>query len=146
MKFRTFAFLTFLFAVHGVAATAESGEMTPMQAIFAAAEHTEGVSGIFTFEVKGSGRGDGRLYLNSEPDYRDQRCLTVSIASPVETELRSQLGGDPAVVLKGKRIRVDGRAQRVTIWFFIKGVKTDFYYYQTQIDLLSAASLVYHQK
>jgi hypothetical protein len=75
------------------------------------------------------------LYLNSEGDYRDQRCLTVALTPPVAQALEAALGADPVVALRGKSVRVVGTAQRVTVWFYSNGRRTDKYYYQTQIQI-----------
>jgi len=110
-------------------------ELTPIQAILAAAEKEEGVTGVFRFEVKGAGRQGGLLYLRSETDYRDQRCLTLALMPPAAQALEAALGQDPVVAMKGKSIRATGTAQRITIWFFSNGIRTDKYYYQTQIRI-----------
>lgn len=101
----------------------------------AAAEKDEGVTGVFRFEVKGAGRQDGWLYLNSEIDYRDQRCLTLALTPPAAQALEATLGQDPVVALKGKSVRAVGTAQRITVWFISNGIRTDKYYYQTQIRI-----------
>lgn len=116
----------------------------PQEAIFGAAERpAEGVTGVFEFEVKGSGRQDGFIFLNSEADYRDQRCLTIVIRPGPASELTERLGGDPVELLKGKNVRVRGTAKRMKIRFFSYGVPTDRYYFQTQvfIDNLSQLEL-----
>src|SRR5687768_8168558 len=90
-----------------------SSDIFPAQAVIAAAERP--ISGTFMMNVKGSGRQDDRLFLNSEADYRDQRCLTIQVPKDVATELQAKLAGAPAVILKGRKIRVSGTAQRVQI-------------------------------
>lgn len=105
----------------------------PVQALLGAAEKPEGISGVFPMEIRGSGRRDGQLYLNSEQDYRDQRCLTIAIPDELARRLELLVGGDPAAKLKGKTIKVAGTAKRTTIWFISNGIRTDQYYYQTQV-------------
>lgn len=111
----------------------EVRDITPVEAIMAAASQPEGITGVFRLEVRGAGRQDNWLYLNSEADYRDQRCLTIAIPQSAARELEVLLLGDPADLLKGRTIRVTGTAKRVTIWFLANGVKTSSYYYQTQV-------------
>ncbi|MES2693648.1 MAG: hypothetical protein V4773_09255 [Verrucomicrobiota bacterium] len=110
-----------------------------MQAVLAAAEGP--LTGTFLMEVKATGRQDQQLYLNSETDYRDQRCLTISIPQDVADEFRAKLAGDPATLLKGRKIRVSGTAERVRIWFFAGGVKTDKYYFQTHVKIAAASQI-----
>jgi hypothetical protein len=108
--------------------------ISPREAIVGAAERPDqGVTGLFAFEIKGTGRQDNHVYLNSEADYRDQRCLTIAIRPAAVTELTDRLGGDPVALLKGKTLRVRGTAKRVTIRFYSNGVPTSSYYYQTQV-------------
>jgi hypothetical protein len=125
--------------------TASGAEITPTQAILAAAERPAGISGIFEMEVRGGGRQNDWLYLNSEADYRDQRCLTIAIPPTVAPEVERQIGGDPVVELRGKTIRVRGTAKRTTIWFISNGVRTDKYYYQTHVLVTDPAQVAVHQ-
>ena len=116
------------------APTTTTAELTPFQAILSAAERPEeGVTGVFRMEVRGGGRQDDFLYLNSEADYRDQRCLTLALPQSAALALEHKLGGDPTVALKGKTLRVTGTAKRTTIGFRNNGVMTDKYYYQTHV-------------
>lgn len=108
-------------------------DTTPPQAIMGAAESPDGIEGFFKFEVRGAGRQGDWLYLNSEADYRDQRCLTVAIPQAVAQALELKILGDPLELMKGRTIRVSGAAKRTTIWFLSNGVRTNSYYYQTQI-------------
>jgi hypothetical protein len=111
-------------------------ELTPQQAVFGAAEHPdEGIAGTFKFEVRGGGRQLAWLYINSETDYRDQRCLTVRFPPGLAQAFEEQLKADPVVALQGKTIRVTGVARRTTIWFFSHGRQTNKYYYQTHIPI-----------
>ena len=105
----------------------------PFDAILGAATHPEGVKGIFTIEVRSTDRKGDWLYLNSEADMRDQRCLTIAIPPAVDSALRQALGGDPADVLRGRLVQATGTAKRVTIWLLANGVRTNSYYYQTHI-------------
>lgn len=85
-------------------------------------------------EVRGAGRKDGRLYLNSESDYRDQRCLTIAIPDAIADLLCVRMGGDLAEILKGRTIRVTGTAVKTKIVFRTPdGRLTGKYYYQTHV-------------
>lgn len=115
-------------------------DVLPSDAVIAAAEAP--LSGTFRLQMRGTGRRDGRLYLNSEQDYRDQRCLTISIPDRVAADLAKALGGDPAVVLMGRTIRVSGVAQRVKILFIGQdGSISDRYYFQTHVLVSDAAQI-----
>ncbi|HEY5551912.1 MAG TPA: hypothetical protein VIK52_08485 [Opitutaceae bacterium] len=114
----------------GPSAPADIG---PVEAIFGAAGSPEGLNGIFRMEVRNATRQGDWLYLYSETDYRDQRCLTIAIPLPIARDLETLVGGDPAVLLKGRIVRVSGTAKRTTIWFFANGVRTESYYYQTHV-------------
>jgi hypothetical protein len=139
---RSIIFLAVLALLAGCATTpVPTADLTPSQAIFAAAERPEGVTGTFKIEVRSGGRQDDSLYLDSEADYRDQRCLVIALPKDVALELERRVAGDPVVVLKGKSIRVTGIAKRTTIWFFMNGVRTDKYYFQTQVRLTDASQL-----
>jgi hypothetical protein len=116
-------------------------DLTPTQAILAAAERPEGVTGTFKMEVRSGGRQGDLLYLDSEADYRDQRCLVIALPQDVALDLQRRVAGDPVAVLKGKSIRVSGTAKRTTIWFFSNGVRTDKYYYQTQVRLTDISQI-----
>jgi len=114
-----------------------TADIPPSAAVISAAEHP--ITGVFRLQVRGAGRRDGRLYLNSETDYRDQRCLTIAIPDEIAELLAARLGGDPALVLMGKVIRVKGEARRVTIGFFEHdGTPTKEYYFQTHVLIENA--------
>ncbi len=119
--------------------------LTPREAIVAAADAADSaapaarvVRGTFELPVRATGRQDGRLYANSERDYRDQRNLTVAIEPAAEAGLRERLGADPAAALVGRRLRVTGAAQRVTIRFSCADGPSDKYYYQTHVRVFHA--------
>lgn len=117
--------------------TSSSVDIEPGAAVLAAAQQP--IRGTFRLEVRGSGRRGGRLYLNSEQDYRDQRCLTISIPNSVAAKLAERLGADPETALYGRTIRVHGVAQRVKIWFVeSNGDRSDSYYYQTHVRVEQA--------
>ena len=109
------------------------GNITPTQAILAAAGRPEGFDGTFEMIVKRVGRQDGTLFLDSETDYRDQRCLVVDLPHILAVQFENQIGGSPETLLEGREIRVTGTARRITIWFYSNGARTDKYYYQTHV-------------
>jgi len=116
----------------------------PTEAIIAAAEAAmsrRSVPGVFEIRVRATGRQDGLLYLNSELDYRDQRSLTVAITPMAERALKDRFGPDLESALMGKRIQVTGAAQRVTIWFYCDGKRTEKYYFQTHVPVSNAEQI-----
>ncbi|WGM32476.1 hypothetical protein [Brevundimonas sp. NIBR11] len=115
-----------------------SGCVTPpsdaMHAIFAAAEAApDVVPGVYVIQIQGTGRRDGRLYLNSEADYRDQRNLTIAISPSAFAGLEARFGPAPETRLTGRRIAVTGSAMRVRIDFTGNGQPTGKYYFQTHV-------------
>lgn len=121
-------------------ASAQESVIVARDAILAAADAAPGsVSGTFVLEVRASGRQSGRIFLNSEKDYRDQRNLTVAIQPTVFESLRRRLGDWPDVALAGKLIHVRGAARRVRIDFLDNhGRPSGKYYYQTHINVTQA--------
>jgi Tfp pilus assembly protein PilF len=114
--------------------TGRTEPLPPLPAILLAADSApDGAMGVFGFEVAATGRKRGEVFLNSEPDYRDQRNLTVTFTADGAAAFRKQHGEDPDVAFKGKRICVVGEARRVKIYFFANGKPTDKFYYQTHI-------------
>jgi hypothetical protein len=96
-------------------ALAQTAAMGPAEAVAAAQAKSEGVEGVFEFQVASTGAGGFNVYLNSAANYRDAGNLTVLLNPSASTPLRQQLGGYPEDVLKGKRIRVKGTARRVPV-------------------------------
>ncbi|WP_226636069.1 hypothetical protein [Novosphingobium profundi] len=93
-----------------------------------------GVAGIFEMPVRAVGAQSGHIYLNSERDYRDRNCLTVSI--PKATAQRMFGSDDPDEIakhLKGQRIFVKGIARQVRINFIANGQPTEKYYFQVHV-------------
>jgi len=125
------------------AAAGSAAPLTPAQAVVMAAEAApEGVEGVFELEVRGSGRDAFRSFLNSEADYRDQRCLTIALAPAAAAGLRERLGGDPVELLRGRRILVSGTARRVRIDFTANGRPTGKYSFQTHVQVDDATQVV----
>nr|WP_235889000.1 hypothetical protein [Glacieibacterium frigidum] len=114
-------------------ATTPRQALTPMQAVFAAANAApHATSGVFEFKVRATGRDGDRLYLNSEADYRDQRNLSIAILPDAQGELEQRYG-PLAKGLIGRTISVRGAARRVRINFTDGGAPTGKYYYQTHV-------------
>jgi hypothetical protein len=134
MRIRYLTVLLAALVTWGCASSVDT-DISPQQAVFAGAEHLDGVRGVFRLVVRGGGRQNGWLYINSEADYRDQRCLTVAFPPDLEHQLSENLRADPIVALTGKTIRVNGVARRTTIGLFANGQQTDKYYYQTQVRI-----------
>lgn len=132
-----------LAACAGTGPAAEDARwLQPAQAIQLAADAApRGVTGTFVLQVRGTGSDDGRVYLNSETDYRDQRNLTIAITPAAAGALTARLGAPPAAALAGQRIVVDGVATRVRIDFTVDGHPSGKYYYQTQVQVTDAAQI-----
>lgn len=128
-------------SVSGESAPIKSSVLTPQQAITAAASNEDGVTGVFGFEVKNANFSDGKLWLNSEEDYRDQRCLAVAIEGVHVKMLAAEFGGDPVEFLSGKQVEVSGTARRRKIVFLHDRKFTGLYYFQTQLELQSVNDL-----
>ena len=110
----------------------------PQQAVMLAAEAAPmGVRGQFVMTVRATGRGDrGRLFLNSETDYRDQRNLSVRIEPNAVAALLDKAGASKDAELVGRRIAVSGIARRVRIDFVSASRRpSGKYYYQTHVPV-----------
>jgi hypothetical protein len=119
------------------------GTITPEQAVLmAAASAPRGVRAVVALQVMAVGRQNGITYLNSQADYRDQRNVSIAIRPEVLREVETKFGGPLDQTAYGKRLRVEGAAERVTIWFLGEdGRPSDKYYYQTHIRIVNAAQL-----
>lgn len=115
--------------------------ITPEQAVINAAQSENGITGVFEMVVRGTGRENGRLFLNSQPDYRDPRSLTVAVSPKVERELEDRLGGPLVDAVSSKTIAVRGTARTTRIWFYANGRRTDKFYFQTHVNLERARDL-----
>jgi hypothetical protein len=117
--------------------------MGPTAAILRAADAApRAVPGDFVMHVAATGRQDGRIYLNSERDYRDQRNLTVAIEPQAIPLLERKFGASPDAYFRGKWIEVRGAAQRVRIDFIAGGRPTSKYYYQTHVRVADPSQIV----
>jgi len=115
--------------------------ITPEQAVMNAAQSKDGIAGVFEMVVRGSGRENGRLYLNSQADYRDPRSLTIVVSPKVERELADRLKAPLIDAISTKTIAVRGTARTTKIWFYADGRRTNKFYFQTHVDLQSSRDL-----
>lgn len=119
----------------------EESIYSPIEAIEGAASKPMGFRGTFEMRVKraeyGQGKSKGFIFLNSEEDYRDRRCLTIRIP-PATVRDSLAKGIDPIKFYQSKLIRIDGIAEQNKIFFFSdSGIQSDNYYYQTHVVALS---------
>jgi len=119
----------------------EGSVYSPIEAIEGAASRQMGFRGTFEMLVKRAEYGQGKskdfIFLNSEEDYRDRRCLTIRIPPAA---IRDSLGKgiDPIKLYRNKVIRIEGIAEQNKIFFFSdSGIQSDKYYYQTHVVALS---------
>lgn len=123
----------------------EQGCLNPVEAVtFASYLGTRaGVAGEFALPVKAIGLEAGRVFLNSESDYRDRNCLTVVLPLAVAKSLAGS--AEPDALRKhfeGKRLIVRGVARQVRIDFTQDGKPTGKYYYQVHLPVRSAAQVM----
>ncbi len=94
-----------------------------------------GISGTFAMSVQAVGSDDGRIYLNSERDYRHPLNITLSMDAALRPALEEALGLK-LDHLQNRRLLVGGTARRVRIDFINAGGQpSGKYYYQTQIGV-----------
>jgi hypothetical protein len=124
------------------ATTPPPSDLTPVQGVLGAAERSEGLTGTFRFRVLGTGWQRGWFYLNSQPDYRDQRCLTIALNPFLARQLQAGYGSNLDAAFTGKTVRVTGTAKRVTIRFMNRdGSPSEKYYFQTHVGITDLAQL-----
>lgn len=117
--------------------------------VYSAAEAVRGVAeaegrglpGQFAFVVKGGGRDARRIFLNSDPDYRDAGTLTAALSAAPAAALQTQLEGLPEQRLIGRTIVVSGVARRVRINLLANGQPTGDFYFQTHVDVVEASQI-----
>lgn len=114
----------------------------PARAVMAAADAApRGYPGRFGFVVRRADMVGPRLFLNSHPDYRDQRNLSVSIAPAALAALQTKHGSDLRSAFMGRSILVDGEARRQRIDFTVGGWPSGKYYFQTHVSVNRAEQL-----
>ena len=92
-----------------------------------------GVQGTYRFEVRNASLINGTLFLNSESNYRDPKCLTVRCGETATRMLAIKFGQSPELFLRGKFILVSGRPVRTPIALLENGEPTNLGYHQTHI-------------
>ena len=98
-------------------------------------EPARAIPGTFVMTVQAIGGEDGRIFLNSERNYRNQNSLSVVLAPGVAEQLALQLGVEVPDLLH-RRLSVRGQAQRVRIQFRDgQGQVSSKYYYQTHLQV-----------
>ena len=111
------------------------------EAVMAAADQPGGYLGRVAFSVRAIGWDGGRLFLNSEEDYRDPRNLSVVVGPQVAHEALELLGGE-AGALQRKLVVATGQFKRVRVEFLdAKERPTGKYYYQTHLAIGSLNQL-----
>lgn len=119
--------------------TPNTSVITPFQAIQDAASNPLGITGVFELQIRNTGEAKenhkGFIFLNSEIDYRDQRCLTIRIPPNIVSAYK-RINIDPLTYFTNKTIRVTGTAKRVKIDFISdNGLPSGKYYYQTHVQI-----------
>ena len=110
--------------------------IAPALAVMAAADAApRGHAGRFGFVVRRADMVGPRLFLNSYPDYRDQRNLSVVIDPNILPAVRAQFGADLRAAFLGRTILVDGEARRTRIDFTVGGRPSGKYYFQTHVTV-----------
>ena len=107
------------------------------------------VSGRFLLPVQASGKDQGILFLNSHPDYRSPKNISIELLPDVAKQLGKRLGGKPGEVLRGKTVLVTGEVRRVPIYLVSRAndrlirnrLPPQPAYYQTHIFLRNADDL-----
>ncbi|MEC4593685.1 MULTISPECIES: hypothetical protein [Nitrospirillum] len=118
-----------------LAAGCATQPLTPEDAIhYAAAVAPDVYSDTYVMDVVATGRQNGRIFLNSQEDYRDPHTLTIEILPSALPAFKQAYGEDADAHFKGHRVTVLGEARRVTIWYLNQsGERTGQSYYQTHI-------------
>lgn len=114
---------------------------TPPDAIRLAAKSPDGVQGVFEVTILRAEAARGMVYLNSEADYRDPRCLTVAVTPSVAGTLMVRLGVKRVEDLRNRTLRVKGTARQVKVHFTDKGRVTDRFYVQTHVFVDGASQV-----
>lgn len=124
--------------------------LPPGQRVYSASEAVLGAAnrpgggllGEFVFVVRATGWDGGRLYLNSETDYRDPRNLSIVIEPDVARQLTARPGADGQQNFVGRIVVARGMARTTRIDFTIDyGKPSGKYYFQTQVSVGRAEQL-----
>jgi hypothetical protein len=121
---------------------AEIQYSNPLEIIQKAAEAApKAVDGQYTLKIKAVGSSGSLVFLNTEQDYRDQRCVSIALHPEVVKQLTAKYGMSPEQYFIDKSVTVNGRAQRMKIDFISYGQPTGKYYYQTHIFVRELSQL-----
>lgn len=116
--------------------------IAPALAVMAAADAAPaGFPGTFGFEVMRAEFAGPRLFLNSYPDYRDQRNLSVAIEGRAVPMFRRIYGDHLTSTFMSRRIEVTGLARRQRIDFTVNGRPSGKYYFQTHVRVTDPAQI-----
>lgn len=110
------------------------------------------VLGDYVLNIKATGEDKkGIIYLNTELDYRDPRCVTVALHPTALSELRSKYSTNLKDFFIGKKVLIHGFAKRVMIGLSQERVERRLspdarppykhYYYQTHIYVVDARQI-----
>lgn len=122
-----------------------AGCLSPIEAVTYAdnVAPRAGIAAEFDMIVRSIGEVQGRYYLNSETDYRERNCLSIVLTPHVAQTLAGTIDLNKlAVMMKGKRIAVQGIARRVRIDFTEDGQPTGKYYYQVHVVVTDPRQIV----
>ena len=109
--------IALLGCVAGAAVAAEAAPMDAAEAIrVAEANAPAPVHGRFLLPIQASGKDHGVLFLNTEPDYRSPKSISIELLPDVAKKLGKRLGGSPGEALHGKTVLVAGEVRRVAIY------------------------------
>ncbi|GAC24180.1 hypothetical protein GMES_1884 [Paraglaciecola mesophila KMM 241] len=89
------------------------------------------------FRVKATGSLEGRVFLNTEYDYRDPRNISIVLSPEIATEFEKKYEMSPEAYFLKKRVLVKGQLVQVKIWFSSNGKRSNKYYYQTHMRVSS---------
>ena len=79
------------------------------------------------------GHQRGKVFLNSQSDYRDPRNLTIAMSDATAEEVERKAGVTDASALIGRKIYIRGQARTVRIDFTVDDQPSGKYYYQTHV-------------
>lgn len=119
-----------------------SGATDVMSLIQQASESApKGIKGTFQLFIKATGIKRNIVYLNTELDYRDRRNITIALHPKLVNAFIAKYGVSPEEYFINKNIQVKGEAKQVKIWLISDGRRTDKYYYQIHIRVISIDQL-----
>jgi hypothetical protein len=109
----------------------------PAAAVAAAAAADGGIEGKFRLKVLSTGQDAGTLWLCSEVDYRDPRCLSVAIRGEARQALLERHGTQFGSFFRDRTIMIEGIARKKRVDFVSGGKPTGHYYFQTHVEVES---------